>query len=126
MADLSLEWGDDLQLTPGGDLLLADGDVMVRQHIDRRLFTAVRAYVWHQDYGAGLPQRIGRVARARDIRSLVVAQIGMEATVAKTPVPTVTVAEDETVFGLFNIGIDYTDAATGQSVSLSFQVPTTS
>ena len=73
-----------------------------------------------------MPQRIGRVARARDIRSVVVAQIALERTVAAVPIPTVTVNDDETVFGLFNVAIDYTDAATGQAVSLQFEVPTTS
>lgn len=124
MADLDLEWRGDLATDPDGDLLLSDGDDMVRQHIERRLFTAVRGYIFHQDYGAGLPDRIGRVARARDIQSLVSAHIALEATVASIPVPVITVDEDETTMGLFNIAIQYTDAATGSSVSLNFEVPT--
>ena len=126
MADLYCDWQGDLVLTPSGDLMLADGNQMVEQHIIRRLLTAVRAYVWAPGYGAGLPQRIGRVARARDIRSIVLSQIALEQTVAAVPVPAVTVNEDETVFGLFNIAITYTNAATGQAVSLQFEVPTTS
>lgn len=123
MADLDLQWKGDLTVSPDGDLLMSDGDDMVRQHIERRLFTAVQGYIWHNEYGAGLPDRIGRVARARDIQSLVASHIALEVTVAPTPVPVVTVNEDETTMGLFNIGIIYTDAATGTSVSLNFEVP---
>lgn len=124
MADLDLDWGGDLALTADGDLALVDGDDMVQQRIIRRLLTAVNGYVWHPEYGAGLPQRIGRVARARDIQALVRASIALEETVAKTPVPLITVNQDTTVLGLFLIGITYTDAATGTSVSLSFELPT--
>jgi hypothetical protein len=121
MADIDLDWKADMTIGPDGDLLLADGDDMVRQRIERRLFTAVQGYIWHQEYGAGLPDRIGRVARARDIQSLVAANIALETSVSPTPVPAITV--DETQPGLFVIGIVYTDAATGTSVSLNFEVP---
>jgi len=64
MADLWLEWGDDFQVDATGDLLIADGDDEVRQRLERRLFTAVQGYVWHPDYGAGLPQKIGQFFRS--------------------------------------------------------------
>jgi hypothetical protein len=121
MADLDLQWKGDMAFDPTGDLLLADGDDMVRQRIERRLFTGIQAYIFHQEYGAGLPDRIGRVARARDIQSLVAANIALETSVSPVPVPVTTV--DETTPGLFVIGIVYTDAATGTSVSLNFEVP---
>lgn len=124
MADIDLEWKGDFTLSASGDLTMADGDDMVRQHIERRLFTAVQGYTFHQEYGAGLPQRIGLVSRARDIQSLVRANIALETTVAKIPVPFITVDPDETVSGLYNILIQYTDFATGAAVSLSFEVPT--
>lgn len=124
MADLDLEWGSDLTLAPNGDLNLVDGDDLVRQRIERRLLTAVQGYVWHPEYGAGLPERIGKVALAKNIQALVITSIGLEESVAKTPVPVISVDEDQTVSGLFNISISYTDAATGQAVAISFEVPT--
>jgi hypothetical protein len=51
----------------------------------------------------------------------VAANIALETSVSPVPVPVTTV--DETTPGLFVIGIVYTDAATGTSVSLNFEVP---
>lgn len=122
MADLALDWGDDLVIGPDGDLTLLDGDAMVQQRIQRRLFTAAQNYVWHPEYGASLPERIGRVALARNIQALVVSQIGLESSVAKVPVPVVTVQVDTVVLGLFNITIVYTDSATGDPVTVNLEV----
>lgn len=130
MADLSLEWRSgrippdgtgDLSLTPAGDLAMSDGDVMVQQHILRRLFTSLKGYIWHPEYGAGLPHRIGRTAKARDIESLVRSNIFLEATVAKNPPPVITVTEG--FGGVFVIAIKYFDNATGAPVALNFEVP---
>jgi hypothetical protein len=118
-----LDWGGDLNLTPGGDLALVDGADLTRQRIERRLFTAVRGYVWHANYGTGLPERFGRTASTRNIQALVRAQIALEATVARLPVPTIVVAESSVVPGLFTIGITYTDAVTGAAVAISLEVP---
>jgi hypothetical protein len=63
-ADLYFEWGQDLQLTAAGDLLLASGWDQVRQRIERRVFTnpatlqdngaPIRAdYYFHPTYGLG-------------------------------------------------------------------------
>ena len=114
MADLDLEWGGDLSLGADGDLVLADGDTQTRQALERRLLTAVRGYVWHQEYGAGLPERIGKVALPANIRAVVRSQVALESSVAPLPVPKITVNEDETIDGLFNIRIEYTNANTGQ------------
>lgn len=121
MADIACPWKGDFDLTPDGDLAMADGGDMVEQAIVRRLMTAVNGYVWHPEYGAGLPQRIGRVAQARNIRSLVLAQIRLEATVSALPLPTVAVTTPSA--GLFAIAIAYTSAVTGKSVEISLQVP---
>ena len=123
MADADLLWKGDLALTDGGDILLVDGAEETRQRIMRRLFTATRAYVWHPAYGAGLPERIGRVAKARNIQALVRGQIAMEATVARNPVPVITVSEAATSPGLFLIDIRYTDAVTGAAIAISLEVP---
>lgn len=121
MADISCAWGDDFALTPDGDLLLVDGDDMVQQLIVRRLFTAVNGYVFHSGYGAGLPQRIGRPATARNIRSIVLAQMALEPTVVRTPLPTVTVTQQPS--GLFVVAITYTSAVTSKPVEISLEIP---
>lgn len=123
MTDLNLEWGADLTQTPAGDLSLVDGPAETRQHIIRRLLSAVNGYIWHQGYGLGLPQRVGRVARTSVIRALVRAQIYREATVARLPLPVVTVDYIDTTPGLYVIAIRYTDAITGVAQKIQLEVP---
>lgn len=119
MTDLSLEWGADLALTATGDLLTTDGSDYTRQRIVRRLFTGVRSYLWNLDYGAGLIQRIGRVARERTIQSIVRANMALEATVSPLPIPTVTVTQLAANPGMFVIAIHYTDAVTGAAIAIT-------
>ena len=118
MPDASVEWGGDFSLSPTGDLALVDGDDFARQRIERRLLTAVRAYVWHPSYGAGLPQKIGATMSASQVSSIVRAQIALEASVAPAPAPIISVTESQTNVGLFVISIQYTDAPSGRHVSL--------
>lgn len=120
MADAYLDWNGDFVVSASGGLLLADGIDLSNQRIIRRLCTAVQGYVWHLDYGAGLLQRIGRPARVTSIAAIVRAQIALEASVAATPPPVIGVEEDSENLGAFIITITYTEAATGEPVTLSF------
>src|SRR4051812_22376333 len=117
MADISLEWNDDFQPDATGDLLVVDGDNEVRQRLERRLFTAVKGYVWHPSYGAGLPQKIGSVLSVSDIKSVVSSQLALEASVAISPPAQLTVSADPNNASIITIGILYWDAKTGVSVS---------
>jgi hypothetical protein len=119
MADVSLEWHDDFVPDSTGDLLVVDGDDEVRQRLERRLFTAVQGYVWHPDYGAGLPQKIGSVLSVADIKSVCAAQLALEASVAPNPPAQLTVSASPNEPGLITIGIQYWDAVTGVSVSFT-------
>jgi phage baseplate assembly protein W len=119
MADVSLEWMDDFQTDASGDLLVVDGDDEVRQRLERRLFTAVQGYVWHPDYGAGLPQKIGDPWTVSGITAVVSRQLALEASVARSPPPRLTVAAAPNNQGLISIGIQYFDAETGESVSFA-------
>jgi hypothetical protein len=123
MADLSLEWGDDLVLAPAGDLSLIDGPEETRQRLERRLLQAARAYVFHPLYGLGLPQRIGKVARAAVLRTLVRTQIAYESTVARLPRPRVNVTYVASNPGLYVIDIKYTDRVTGAAQAITLEVP---
>lgn len=109
MPDLALDWQDDLQVSPSGDIATVDGAVLTQQRILRRLLTAVRSYFWHLEYGAGLIQKIGRVAKPANIQSIVRSQIALETSVARTPVPTTTVAPDPTIMGAYIVTISYFD-----------------
>jgi hypothetical protein len=117
MADVSLEWNDDFQPDATGDLIVVDGDDEVRQRLERRLFTAVQGYVWHQDYGAGLPQKIGSVLTVAEIKSVVSSQLALEASVAPSPPAQLTVTGQPG--GTVSIGILYWNAKTGVTVSFS-------
>jgi hypothetical protein len=119
MPDLYLDWQDDFQASATGDLLLCEGDTQARQRIIRRLLTAVQGYVFHLDYGAGLPQRIGLPGKSKTIAGIVKSQMLKEATVDKKSPPTVTVTESTSTVGLYVIDITYT-ATSGKQVSLTF------
>jgi hypothetical protein len=125
MPDADLDWNSDFIVSATGGLLLADGIRLSNQRIIRRCNTAVQGYVFHLEYGAGLLQRIGKVGITTVISSIVRAQIALEATVAATPPPVVTVTEVANQLGAFIILIQYTFAATGEPVSLSFTTTTT-
>lgn len=119
MSDVALEWHNDFIASANGDLLLVDGDDEVRQRLERRLFTAVNGYVWHPEYGAGLPQKIGSVLSVERIRAVVAAQITMEASVAPSPPPILTVVANKNKPDEVFIGIQYWDAQTGVSVNFT-------
>lgn len=119
MTDVALEWGGDFQISSTGGLLLVDGDVEVRQRLERRLFTAVHGHVWHPEYGAGLPQKIGGVLSVSDIQPIVASQLALEQSVAPSPPPVLTVTTSSNQPSSVMIGIQYTDAVTGVTVSFS-------
>jgi hypothetical protein len=119
MADIALEWNDDFRIDATGDLATVDGDDEVRQRLERRLFTAVNGYVWHPEYGAGLPQKIGSVFSVNQIKSIVASQLAMEATVATNPPAQLSVSASPNNPAIISIGIKYWDAATGISVSFT-------
>lgn len=120
MPDAWLEWNGDFLVSPTGGLLLASGDDFARQRIIRRLLTAIGSYVWDTGYGAGLPQKIGRPVVVTALKSLVRSQIALESSVAATPAPIIAVTEDANNLGAYTIVINYTDAASGEPVTLSF------
>jgi hypothetical protein len=119
VADLSLEWNADFQPTATGDLLLCDGDTQAEQRIVRRLLTAVQGYIFHPEFGAGLPQRIGRPGRVSSIKAIVKSQLTLESAVNPRFQSTVSVAEPTPGSGLFVISISF-QSRSGKQVSLSF------
>jgi hypothetical protein len=119
MTDIALEWNDDFQPDSTGDLMTVDGDDEVRQRLERRLFTAVNGYVWHPNYGAGLPQKIGSVLSVSEIRSVVNSQLALEASVAPFPPVILGVAASPNQPNLITISIQYFDNKANRTVSFT-------
>lgn len=119
MTDVFLEWQGDIVADATGDVLTCDGDTEVRQRLERRLFTAVQGYVWHQEYGAGLPQKIGSLYTVTQITAICQQQLNLEQSVAPNPPPVLTVQRAPNQPDLTVIGVQYWDAVTGVSVSFT-------
>lgn len=121
MPDAAHWWGEDLQVSATGDLLLADGVTLGEQRVTRRLLTNLTEYIWDTAYGAGLPQKIGDLLDATAIVSAIRGQLYQEDVVARTPAPTIAVTPTSNP-GVFFVSIQYTDAQTGQQASVAFDV----
>lgn len=121
--DLSQYVGGDLSPSGTGDLQTATGTLRGQQRVLRRLMTNPYDYVFHTDYGAGLPKYVGQPADIPKIRALIRGQIQMEDSVAKTPAPIIAVSPIRAgVGGGFAVSIQYYDAGTNQPVNLNFNV----
>ena len=118
MADLWHYWGGDLSAAANGDVATVDGITLGVQRVIRRLMTAQGELIWHPEYGAGLPQRVGKKVDVRVITAIIRSQMNLEACVAKTPIPVVTASYFAT--GTLTVTIRYVDAASRQRVSFSF------
>ncbi len=126
MADIFHWWGNDLTFGATGDLLPVDGTVRGEQRVVRRLLTNPAAngvsgdYLWHQDYGCGLPRFVGQPADVPAISALIRSQILMEAAVAPDPAPVITVTPI-LPSGLYVV-IQYVDAPSQEPVLLGFDI----
>lgn len=123
LADLAHAYGEDLGVTPSGDIALAVKSDRTIQRIIRRLMTVPTdangsAYPWEPDYGVGLGARIGETLDIRGITSDVRSQMLLEPTVAKSPAPVITVTEIDTGA---TITVSYTDIS-GVPQSFSFDL----
>jgi hypothetical protein len=124
LSDIDHLFGTDPGETPTGDLNLVSGAARTLQRVIRRLMTAPTtsrgsAYPWHPGYGVGLPQTIGNAVDARSIQALVMSQILAEPSVARVPLPSVSVTMLAT--GVTTIDIAYADTS-GTPQQFSFNV----
>ncbi|KHK58093.1 phage tail protein [Ralstonia sp. A12] len=119
MNDVNHWVGDDIGVSPTGDLGLASADLRTQQRIVRRLVTNPGDYLFHTDYGAGLPQRIGQTLDIAALRGLIRTQTALEAGVAQTPEPQVDVTA---ITGGVSVRILYSSSITREPVSLQFNV----
>jgi hypothetical protein len=130
MADLYHWFSCDLVAGANGDLLTADNQIvagapqgasslLTQQLLLRRLLTNARDYVWHQKYGAGLPQRVGQLLDIPGLTAVINTQLNLEAGVTHIPEPIVQVAP---IPGGAFVHVLYNDAITGGPATLSFNV----
>lgn len=134
MPDIDHMWGGDINSSPTGDLGLIDGQSLTIERIVRRLMTRAvmpatvdspaqaAEYIWHNDYGASLPQRIGGDFDFPLISSILTSQILKETSVASIPPPSF--AFTPTVLGSLTVNISYTDKFSGAQKLLSFDLNT--
>lgn len=129
LADVGHFWGSDIQLSPTGDLARASGAERSKQRVFRRLMTNPAAsapngatsgdYIFHPGYGAGIPAMIGQVLDIARITARIRGQMLLEASVAKSPAPKVTVNQ---IVGGVSVDLAYVALPDRQPVSLSFDV----
>ncbi len=118
MPDIAHLWGNDLSLSPTGDLATADIPTVTQQRVLRRLLTNPGDDIWTLDYGAGLSRFIGAPGASGAVRAAIRGQIFKEAAVAQTPEPVINVTASPT--GTFYVHIRYADAQSGVTQTLSF------
>lgn len=131
MADLFQWWQQDLVLLPDGDLLVCSGILKNElampgcatdegeQRVLRRLLTAAGTYIWHPEYGAGLPGYVGSVAQIDALQAIIMSQILLEDIVAKDPLPGVRVTPIQN--GVM-CNISYVDNNVGRQVTVGFDL----
>jgi hypothetical protein len=131
MADLYHYWSGDLQVSATGDLLMADQTTTGQQTVLRRLLTnallsdvsgnplASPDYTFHPPYGAGLPYKVGSPVSIPSVIAIIRAQMALEPSVARKPLPTIQVT---TINNGLSVFIQYNDAQTQTPVTLSFDV----
>lgn len=119
MTDIFLEWNSDLVAGSSGDLLLSSGVLQTNQRVIRRLLTNPGDYLWDLSFGGGLALLVGEPVEPARIESIIRTQLDMEASVAKAPIPSVSVAPLNVAGGTFAAEIVYSDAESGQSTRLT-------
>ncbi len=119
MPDLDHTIGSDLSLSASGDLLTADGLVLSQERVLRRLLTNPDDYLWHPEYGGGLPGKVGQTADVPAITAVIRSQMALEATVQQNPIPEVDVTM---IASGIAANIQYIETDSGLSSLLSFDV----
>lgn len=131
MNDLNHYFGQDLNVSPSGDLAIADTPTTGTQRVYRRLLTnpalsdsagnpvASPDYTWHPDYGAGVPRKVGSPGNVPATRALIRGQMLMEDAVAQQPAPQIALTQ---VNNTVSASIQYTDANTATTQFVQFDL----
>jgi hypothetical protein len=119
MPDVSHYIGSDIAASANGDILLADSLVLSQQNILRRLLTNPGDYIWQPTYGAGLPSKIGQAVDIASVKSIILANMLLENSVARNPAPVINVTPISN--GIY-VEIIYTEVDSQLPVTLQFNV----
>lgn len=112
-ADISHQFGQDIQFSATGDILPASDADYTQQRVLRRLLTAPGATPFHPEYGAGLPAMVGDPANGLKIAGIIRRQMRLEQRVSQVTPPTVGLNVNPN--GTVTATITYVDASTGQT-----------
>jgi phage baseplate assembly protein W len=116
MGDVSHNFGSDIDLSASGDMLYLDDPT--QQMVIKRLLTPLGGDISNLQYGGGLGQFVGQSDAGTAIENVVRSQIYQEQSVAQIPEATVTTKAQAD--GITVCNIQYTDATSGQTQTLSF------
>ena len=122
LSDLAHWFGSDIQPSSAGDLSTVSGTIRGEQRVLRRLLTNPGDYLFEPNYGAGLPQYIGKQLDIAKLQALCVSQMLLEDTVAKSPAPVVKIKQAPNDFTSISVQINYNDQPTLTPVVLSFSL----
>ena len=115
-------FGEDLKFSENNDVLKVFHPEEGTQRLLRRLLTPKGSYIWHPDYGSGLPAYIGETITEELLEKLnadIKAQIFQESFVAKNPQPTINI---EVFYDYIECMIKYFDTELEKYQQLSFTV----
>jgi hypothetical protein len=106
-------------IEPTGSAMPSCATVEGEQRVLRRLLTTPGSYIWHLEYGAGLPQYVGQPEPPSAINSIIMGQMFLEDSVARDPLPRVSTTD---IVNGINVNISYADNRVGRIVTLGFDV----
>lgn len=119
LCDIGHDFGGDVRLSPTGDLSRVQGNIRSAERVYRRLLTNPGEYIWHPNYGAGLPKRVGGLVDVAEIRALIRSQMLLEPSVSQSPPPAIVVSE---IPNGVSVSISYVALPDKQPTALSFSV----
>lgn len=120
--DIYHYFDNDIGIAANGDLETIDGIIKGQQRILRRLLTIPGSYIFHVNYGAGLPLYVGEplsTSNYQKILGVILTQLQLEQCVSRNPAPVVNL--QPIAQGIF-VNITYTDAGTLTPQVLTFSV----
>jgi hypothetical protein len=117
MPDLFHFFSGDMQWGSNGDLQTVSSVQESQQRILRRLLTNPQDYIWNPTY-AGIPSWIGKPIDNAAMKSLIVTQMYLEASIVQNPRPQVDFVS--TVGGSISSSIRYVESDSNEPTTLSF------
>ena len=119
MFDIFHEWGNDLTVGSGGDLVLSTGSDAINQRVCRRLLTNAGDYIWNLDYGGGLAQFVGTPTNLADIEAVVGTQLALETALLGSPAPQISASVVDAARGYIAATIIYADPSSQAPIQLN-------